>query len=99
MDIKNLNNPSARANDATRSVTGGAAAAVPGTETRPGDGRGSTRSDAVTLTPVARDLAAMGTDAPFDRDRVDAIKDAIERGEYAVDPDRIAQAIIELDDL
>ncbi len=98
MDIKNLNNPSARANDTTRSGAGGAAAAVPGADARPGDGRGSTRSDAVTLTPAARGLSAMGADAPFDRDRVDAIKDAIARGEYTVDPDRIAQAIVELDD-
>lgn len=48
----------------------------------------------VVSTPAAR-MAAEG--APVDTDRVSAIKDAIASGNYPVDPDRIAQSMIELD--
>ncbi|MPT49264.1 MAG: flagellar biosynthesis anti-sigma factor FlgM [Sphingobium sp.] len=45
-------------------------------------------------TPAAR-MAAEG--APVDMDRVSAIKDAIASGNYPVNPERIAEQMIELD--
>lgn len=99
MDIKNLNNPELRPGDTARSgsnAVNGVAGGKGDANAAPAQGRGD--ADAVTLSPAARDLAAAGTEAPFDRARVDAIKDAIARGEYAIDPDRIAQAIVAMDD-
>ena len=45
-------------------------------------------------TPAAR-MAAEG--APVDMDRVSALKDAIASGNYPVNPERIAERMIELD--
>lgn len=100
MDIKNLNTPVSRATDSARTGANGQAGSPTQATPRPGEGSGKVagREDAVTLTAAALDLASLVADPPFDRNRVDAIKDAIDRGHYVVDPERIARAIIDLDD-
>ncbi len=64
------------------------------------DGRGD-GSDVVSLTNTAETLSALkkevGDVAPVDRQKVEAIKQALAAGEYKPDADRVAQKFIEIE--
>lgn len=66
----------------------------------PSDG-GRDGSDVVSLTSTAETLntltKGMGDAAPVDRQKVDAIKQALASGEYQPDPERVAQKFIEIE--
>ena len=67
-----------------------------GGKTRASTATGSTpaSSASVSASPAAR-MAAEG--APVDMDRIAAIKSAIASGNYPVNPDAIAERMLELD--
>jgi negative regulator of flagellin synthesis FlgM len=55
-------------------------------------------SDQLTLTEVGRYLAgSTGEPAPVDRERVDAIRDALADGSYKIDSARVAAKLLRLD--
>lgn len=58
-------------------------------------------SDLVSLTNSAEALTALhkgvGETTPIDRQKVDAIKQALAAGEYRMDPERIAEKFIEIE--
>lgn len=59
-------------------------------------------SDVVNLTNTAEAIAKLRSSvaaegAPVDRQKVDAIKQALAAGEYTLDADRIAQKFIEIE--
>jgi negative regulator of flagellin synthesis FlgM len=52
----------------------------------------------VSISDVSRSLQAVGTsssDAPFDAKRVEAIKAAISKGQFQVNPEAIADKVID----
>lgn len=56
--------------------------------------------DQVRLTPASLSLRQLETnrdEPPIDRVRVAELRAAIERGDYQVDPDRVAQKLLELE--
>lgn len=67
--------------------------------TAPDSGRDG--SDLVSLTDTAETLNALkkdvGSAAPVDRQKVDAIKQALASGEYKPDAERVAQKFIEIE--
>jgi negative regulator of flagellin synthesis FlgM len=55
-------------------------------------------ADQLTLTDVGQFLAhSAGEPAPVDRERVDAIRDALADGSYVIDPERVAAKLLRLD--
>lgn len=66
----------------------------------PSDG-GRDGSDVVSLTDTAEALSALkkdvGDTAPVDRQKVEAIKQALASGEYELDAERVAQKFIEIE--
>ena len=58
-------------------------------------------TDVVNLTNMAETLSAIqkdvGETAPIDRNKVEAIKQALAAGEYKLDPERIAHKFIEIE--
>ena len=56
------------------------------------------RSDQLTLTSAGQYLAeAAGEPAPVDRDRIEAIREALANGTYEIDSSRIAGKLLKLD--
>lgn len=74
---------------------------VAGTPSRPGKASETSAtekapSDSVTLSPKAQALARQDTSAGvFDADKVNKIKAAIANGEFQVNPERIADGLID----
>ena len=64
-------------------------------------GGGRDGSDVVSLTNTAETLSALkkevGSAAPVDRQKVDAIKQALAAGEYQPNADRVAQKFLEIE--
>lgn len=62
---------------------------------------GNEGSDRVSLTSTASKLKdierSIGSDAPVNQDRVNQVKDALSRGEYRVDADRVADKMIDFE--
>jgi len=60
------------------------------------------RSDVVSFTPTAEALAQLHEDmrsgAPIDRQKVEAIKQALAAGEYQLDAERIARKFVEIEE-
>lgn len=58
--------------------------------------------DAVSITPQAAGLDKMqknmSSEAPFDKDKVDSLKKAIAAGQYKVDPDKLADKLLDFED-
>lgn len=58
-------------------------------------------SDVVSLTNTAEALARLQKEvsegAPVDRQKVEAIKQALAAGEYKLDPERVAQKFLEIE--
>lgn len=55
--------------------------------------------DSVTLSPLAQQLQSlqskMGTDSVFDADKVNEIKNAIMRGDFKIDTEKVADGLIQ----
>lgn len=55
--------------------------------------------DSVTLSPLAQQLqslqAKMGTESVFDADKVNEIKNAIMRGDFKIDTEKVADGLIQ----
>lgn len=85
----------------------GALTPVDGTRNNPGTPRKreagdpaapATTADQLTLTEVGQYLAnSSGEPAPVDRERVDAIRDALAEGSYEIDTERVAAKLLKLD--
>lgn len=54
-------------------------------------------SDDVELSPAARELRTTENVVPFDAARVAALRDAIAKGTYHVDPERLAERFATLE--
>ena len=54
-------------------------------------------SDQLTLTDIGRYLANSTNEPPVDRERVDAIRQALAEGSYEVDSARVAAKLLRLD--
>lgn len=58
-------------------------------------------ADQVKLTGQTQRLreleASLGTEPAFDSKRVEALREAIARGDYRVDPERVAKSLIDLE--
>ncbi len=80
----------------------------PGAE-KSGQAKGSVspaavKTDTVVLTAEAKTLQQLGNDVTsqteyFDQERVDSIKQSIAEGQYAVDPQRVAEKFMETEQL
>lgn len=58
------------------------------------------RQDSVSLTQSAQQLANVqkkGSDAPVNQEKVDKLKQAIQSGEYRIDPEKLASKIAKLE--
>ncbi len=58
------------------------------------------RADSVSLTQSAQQLANVqkkGNDAPVNQEKVDKLKQAIQNGEYRVNPEQLASKIAKLE--
>lgn len=59
----------------------------------------SASDDSVTLSPLAQQLQAMqakaGTDSVFDAEKVNEIKNAIMRGDFKIDTEKVADGLIQ----
>jgi negative regulator of flagellin synthesis FlgM len=71
-------------------------------DNRPAQGKtgpGPTDQTGVTLSPRAAQLQALETQLAaipvVDQARVDAIKDAIASGQYSINPDNVAQGLVD----
>lgn len=55
--------------------------------------------DSVTLSPLAQQLQSlkskMGTESAFDADKVNEIKNAIMRGDFKIDTEKVADGLIQ----
>jgi len=61
-------------------------------------GSSSGASDQLTLTSVGQALAGAAEDsAPVDRERVEAIRNALANGTYEIDSDRLAAKLLRLE--
>ncbi|EKE75459.1 flagellar biosynthesis anti-sigma factor FlgM [Gallaecimonas xiamenensis] len=58
--------------------------------------------DAVSITPKAAGLdkmqKSMSSEAPFDKDKVESLKKAIEAGEYKVNVDKLADKLLQFEE-
>jgi negative regulator of flagellin synthesis FlgM len=54
-------------------------------------------SDQLTLTAIGRYLANSSNEPPVDRERVDAIRNALADGSYEIDSARVAAKLLRLD--
>jgi len=66
--------------------------------------KATAQSDTVALTAEAKSLQQLGKDVSsqteyFDQERVDTIKQSIAEGQYAVDPQRVADKFMETEQL
>lgn len=73
-----------------------AGASAPG---EPAPGAAGLRTDEVVLSEAAMAAYRSGDDAPFNQARVEAIKKAIETGNYPLDARRIAESFVTLERL
>ncbi len=76
-----------KVNEKSNKGVSGAAASTP------------TSDDSVTLSPLAQQLQSlqskMGTDSVFDADKVNEIKNAIMRGDFKIDTEKVADGLIQ----
>ncbi len=67
----------------------------------PEQSRESDNSDKVSLTDTASKLKdierSMGNDGTVNQDRVNEVRNALSRGEYSVDADRVADKMIDFE--
>ncbi len=93
----NTINPYSRTSGIGNSTSTG----VTSKEGKPASNTGSTQADSVSLSGTAEQLARMQSrldEVPsIDRERVEAIKAAIARGEYRVDTRRVAEQLIAME--
>ena len=98
VDINNLGAGGVRDRQLSESAESDARAAEKAKST---DSRGATAHPTdVQLSEDARSLARLADDSGevvFDEGRVDAIRQAISEGRYHVDPERLAQKILDLE--
>ena len=69
--------------------------AVPQTANKSAAAKSSTDSVQLKSAENMSAIKEMAASAPIDRANVDRIKDAIKRGEYPIDIDRISDALLE----
>ncbi len=71
------------------------------TESSSARGTGPARDDTVALSGLADAIrtaaAKLAAEPAVDESRVKGIKDALARGDYAIDPERIARKLIDAD--
>jgi negative regulator of flagellin synthesis FlgM len=94
MNIKDINGPgSVSPIDGTRSNPGAPRRSEAGASQAP-----QPAADQLTLTDVGQYLAnSAGEPAPVDRERVAAIRHALEDGSYEIDSARVAAKLLRLD--
>ncbi len=104
MEIGNSNNPELRNDRLSGTRTAG-----PARSGNAADGRGAAApqapgagaADRVTLTDTAQSLLKLrgggASEAPVDRQRVEAIRRSLRDGSYAVNAEKIAEALIRQD--
>ncbi|EXJ16899.1 flagellar biosynthesis anti-sigma factor FlgM [Imhoffiella purpurea] len=93
MDIKNLAG-SARLPEATSTGTG---ARVGSKDSKHSDAIGNPSSESLTFTQTTQMLNAAKEDAstvPYDSDRVERIKAAIDEGRYEIDDRKVAEGML-----
>lgn len=101
MAITNINNlvnsPTSKINTGTSSQTNSSVAA----STADASGKSLPSQDAIVLTNQAQGLATLQQrikDAPSsNQSRIDALKAAIEKGDYKVDSQRVAQKMVSME--
>lgn len=100
IDIKNLTHPVANGTADGRPVDRQDSDGRPAPTAT--DGGTPPQNDRVELTEAVRRLAALESsirDLPVvDSQRVEALRRAIERGEYAIDPAQLSDRLLDLDD-
>lgn len=97
IDLKSLDLGGTAASS-TANKSAGKASTAPQTQSAPQQESAGGKSE-VSITSTASLLSrvqqALGGEAPFDQKRVDSIRQAIGKGTYTVNPDKIAHGLVQ----
>ncbi|HEY8606457.1 MAG TPA: flagellar biosynthesis anti-sigma factor FlgM [Noviherbaspirillum sp.] len=85
--------------DALKKTAGIGVATTPargkGADKAAGVGQAATETDSVKLSATGQALAQAGTGGVFDSQKVEEIKAAIAKGEFKVDPEKVANGLLD----